>query len=157
MRELLARITGVAAALQAALAWLPPTLARLVVGVIFVQSGLGKLENLERVEQFFRELGIPAAELQARFVAVTELACGALLLVGLAARFAAVPLVVILVVAMVTALRDRIGSLLELFAVNEFLWASLLAVVIALGAGPLSLDALVRRFSETQPQGGTDR
>jgi len=145
MGELLERVTRLTTRLQTALAWLPPTLARLVVGTIFVRSGWGKLHNLENVAQFFRELGIPAAEFHARFVSGTELVCGALLLAGLAARFASVPLIVILIVAMSTALRDRVTSFVELFAVQEFLWAALLAVIVVFGAGPFSLDALVGR------------
>jgi putative oxidoreductase len=125
--------------------WLPPTAARLVVGWVFVTSGWGKLDNLAGVVEFFRELGIPAPELQAPFVAGTELVCGALLLAGFATRLAALPLVAVMAVALATALRERIGGLSDLFGLAEFLYAVLLASLVVLGAGPLSLDALRRR------------
>ncbi len=145
MRAQLDRLQRLAAALQVRLAWLPPTAARLVVGWIFVQSGWGKLHDLEGVVQFFRDLGIPAAELQAPFVAGTEFVCGALLLAGLATRLAALPLIVVMAVALSTALADRIAELSDLFGLSEFLYAVLLAGLVVAGAGPLSLDALVSR------------
>ena len=62
------------------------------MGLVFVTTGWGKLQNLDRVIEFFRSLGIPAPEYQAPFVAATELACGLLLVLGLGTRFAAVPI-----------------------------------------------------------------
>jgi putative oxidoreductase len=145
MRELLQRLERLAQAIQTRLAWLPPTAARIVIGWIFVQSGWGKLHNLDHVVQFFRDLGIPAPELQAPFVAATEFTCGALVLAGLATRLAALPLIGVMAVALTTALRDRIGELSDLFGLAEFLYVLLLATLVVLGAGPLSLDALLRR------------
>ena len=102
------------------LAWLPPTAARMTVGWIFVQSGWGKLHNLEAVVKFFTDLGIPAPQIQAPFVAGTELVCGTLVLAGLATRFAAVPLIGVMAVALTTALSDKISELSDLFALAEF-------------------------------------
>lgn len=145
MHALFDRAQRLAAGMQRRLAWLPPTAARFVVGWIFVQSGWGKLHNLEHVVQFFRDLGIPAPELQAPFVAATELGCGLLVLSGLATRVASLPLIAVMAVALSTALRDRISELADLFGLAEFLYALLLAGLVVLGAGPLSLDALVSR------------
>lgn len=131
--------------------WFPPSITRLVVGWVFVSSGWGKLHNLEGVVQFFRDLGIPAPELQAPFVAGTELVCGALLLAGLATRLAALPLIAVMAVALATALRDRIEALPDLFGLSEFLYAVLLASLVVLGAGPYSLDALVNRSRTPSP------
>ena len=47
------------------LRWLPPSVARLTVGWVFLQSGWGKLQNLPKVVGFFTELGIPAPQFQA--------------------------------------------------------------------------------------------
>ena len=86
-------------AVASRLAWLAPRVARLCVGLVFVTTGFGKLQHLDRVIEFFRSLGIPAPELQAPFVAATELSCGLLLILGLATRFAAIPLAITMVVA----------------------------------------------------------
>ena len=145
MRDLLGRLQELATALERRLDWLPPAAARLGGGWVFVLSGWGKLHNLEGVVQFFRDLGIPAPELQAPFVAGTELACGALLLAGLGTRLAALPLIAVMCVALATALRERIGSLSDLFGLSEFLYVVLLVGLLVFGAGRVSLDAVARK------------
>jgi putative oxidoreductase len=127
------------------LAFLPPLLARFVIGVIFVGSGWGKLHHLDQVTQFFAGLGIPFPELQAPFVAFTELVCGALVLVGLATRLAALPLICTMIVALATALADEIDGLGSLFGLSEFLYIALLVGLVVGGAGALSLDRFVAR------------
>src|SRR5262245_54364779 len=83
--------------------WLPPLLARVALGVTFVMTGWGKLHSLDSVEQFFAGLGIPAPGFQAALVATVELVGGALILVGLGTRLAAVPLAGVMAVAIATA------------------------------------------------------
>lgn len=141
------RISVIAARLRAAagtIAFLPPLAARIVVGWIMVESGWGKLHRLPDVIEFFRGLHIPAPEVQAPFAAGTELACGALLIAGLATRLAALPLMVVMTVAIVTAKRDEIASASDLFALSEFLIIVVLAMLVAHGAGALSLDRALR-------------
>ena len=125
------------------LRWLPPTLTRLVIGWVFLQSGWGKLHSLEKVTAFFTQLGIPAPAFQARLVACTELVCGALILVGLATRIATIPLMITMAVALMTALKSDIHGLSDLFGVSEFLYIALLAWLGVYGAGPLSLDRII--------------
>ncbi len=125
--------------------WFPPLLARLTLGVLFVSTGWGKVHNLPRVTAFFTELGIPFPAFHAGLVAWTELVCGALLIVGLLSRVAAVPLLVTMAVALLTAKRGEIHSLPDLFGLAEFGFAVLLVVVAIGGPGALSLDALVAR------------
>jgi len=139
MKMLRSLILRVAAALR----WLPPTLTRLVIGWVFLQSGWGKLHSLEKVVAFFTQLGIPAPEFQAKLVACTELVCGALILVGLATRIATIPLMITMAVALMTALKSDIHGLSDLFGVSEFLYIALLAWLGVYGAGPLSLDRII--------------
>ena len=134
-----------AGALERYLGWLPPTLARVTVGWIFVQSGWGKLHHLDQVVKFFSDLGIPAPQIQAPFAAATEFSCGSLVLLGLATRLAAPPLMVIMAVALSTALRDRIDELSDLFALAEYCYVVLLVGLAIYGGGPLSLDAWIAR------------
>ena len=49
--------------------WLPPLAARMTLGLVFIESGWGKLHNLEKVTSYFTELGIPFASIQAPTVA----------------------------------------------------------------------------------------
>lgn len=136
--------------------WLPPLLARLTVGLVFFQSGWGKLHNLQQVTDYFTELGLPAPATQAMMASGTEFVCGALLLAGLATRYAAVPLIVVMLVALRTALWDQIDSLGSLFGLAEFLYIALLVVIATYGAGPLSLDYVLERartpVEEKKPQ-----
>jgi putative oxidoreductase len=125
------------------LAWLPPILSRICVGWLFMQTGWGKLHDLPRVAEFFRELGIPAPELQAPFAATAEFVCGTLILAGLATRLATVPLIVTMIVAIATARRADLSGIADLFGFVEYLYILLLLWIGVAGPGPLSLDRLV--------------
>src|SRR6516225_6103539 len=129
------------------LAWLPPLVARVTVGWVFVLSGWGKLHNLPKIVDFFRQLGIPAPDVQAPFVAGNELVCGALVLVGLFARVATIPLMIMVIVAIVTAQRANVSSVDDVFGLSEFLYFVLLGWIGVTGPGPISLDALFVRLA----------
>jgi len=126
--------------------WLGPLLARLTVGVVFAQSGWGKLHNLEKVTEFFGSIGIPYPELQAPFVAGVELVGGVLIAVGLLSRLAAVPLTITMIVAILTALRDQIEGVGDLLGLVEFAYIALFVWIAIAGPGAVSLDALLVRF-----------
>jgi putative oxidoreductase len=148
VRSLHARLVAGAERLRS----MPPFAARLCVGVVFASAGWGKLHNLERVIEFFGSLGIPAPELQAPFVAATELGCGLLLIAGLATRFAALPLVVTMIVAIRTALWGELEGVIDLVGRQEFLLIVLLLWLAVAGAGALSLDAVAaRRLRPVRP------
>lgn len=139
-----------ALAITERLGWLPPLLARLVIGLVFVKTGWGKLHHLDTVVEYFRSLGIPRPELQAPFAATMEFACGLLVLVGLFTRLAAVPLIVIMIVALKTAFGDQLAkagggldTLNELFGLAEFLYVTLLVWLALAGAGAVSLDRML--------------
>lgn len=75
-------------------------LIRLVVGLIFASEGFQKFLYAEaQGAGRFAKIGIPAPELMGPFVGVLEIVCGWLLLVGLATRLAALPLVLNMLVA----------------------------------------------------------
>jgi putative oxidoreductase len=122
------------------LEWAPPLLARLVVGVVFASSGWGKVHNLEKVTAFFTELHIPAPAFQAVFVSYVELVCGSLLLVGLASRLVAIPLIISMLVAIVTAKAQDIHGVSDLFGTVEFTYVALMAWIVIAGPGRVSLD-----------------
>lgn len=139
MEKFKALVLTAAAKLQ----FLAPILARLVIGTVFVQTGWGKLHNLDQIVNFFRELGIPAPELQAPFVSGVELVCGAMILAGLMTRLAALPLIGTMVVAILTAkLKDFTGPL-DVFGTQEFDYIVLLLVLFVYGAGKFSIDQLI--------------
>jgi putative oxidoreductase len=104
------------------------------------------------VIEFFGSLGIPHPELQAPFASATELVCGTLLLAGLFTRIASVPLIVTMVVAIVTAQRENVAALGDLFGLTEYLYIVLLLWLGISGGGPLSVaHLLVRRVERREP------
>jgi putative oxidoreductase len=122
--------------------------ARLTVGVLFVSTGWGKVHNLDKVTSFFAELGIPMPGLNATVASYTELVCGSLLVIGLASRFASLPLVVTMVVAILTAKRAEVHGLADLFGLVEWTYIAILLVIAAVGPGFASVDAIAaKRFS----------
>ncbi|MDZ4678140.1 MAG: DoxX family protein [Oligoflexia bacterium] len=119
--------------------WLPGLLTRLTLGVMFVEAGWGKLGHIAKVTQFFLELGIPMPEFHAWLVALTELVCGALLIVGVFVRYASVALAITMGVALVTAKSESIETITDIAGVPEFLYIILLSWLAVFGAGSISL------------------
>jgi putative oxidoreductase len=116
-----------------------------------VQTGWGKLGDINKVINFFTSLGIPAPALNAWFVSGLELVGGVLLILGLGSRLIALPLAIDMIVAYITADREALASILSApdkfyaAAPYTFLMASL--IVLIFGPGKLSVDALLtRRF-----------
>lgn len=126
-----------------------PLLARLGFGQAFVVTGLGKLDNLPRVVEFFASLGIPLPSVQAPLIATLELVGGIALLLGLATRTFAFLLACTMVVALLThdgpallaalPLRDDATQVAPIAPLLTFVW------LLAHGAGPVSVDALLAR------------
>jgi len=124
------------------LSFLGPTLARLTLGVVFMGTGWGKLHSLDKVTGFFAELGIPAPGFNAILASSAELICGALLLVGLLSRLAAIPLIVVMTVAILTAKIDNLHGVSDLLGFEEWTYIVLALWIAVAGPGPLSLDGL---------------
>src|SRR5437773_3076139 len=125
------RLRRLVHSVSSGLAWLPPTVARLTLGFIFLHSGWGKLHDLPKVVAYFTELGIPAPQFQAPLAATTEFVCGALVLLGLFTRVASLPLIATMLVAILTALRSNIHGLSDLFGTSEYLYIALLLWLVA--------------------------
>src|SRR5262245_32246862 len=78
-------------------------LIRLLVGAVFLAEGIQKfLFPAALGVGRFAKIGLPAPELLAPFVGIVEITCGALLIVGLLTRWAAVPLLIDISVAIAT-------------------------------------------------------
>ncbi len=121
-------------------------LVRLAVGGVFLSEGIQKFIFPAALGVGrFAKIGIPTPAFSAPFVGVVEIGCGALILLGLGTRLAAVPLVIDMLVA--------IGTTKIPLLVTAGLWAmahearvdfsmllgSLFLLVV--GGGPWALDA----------------
>jgi putative oxidoreductase len=135
-------------------AFLGPTLARLTVGLVFIGTGWGKLHSIPDVTSFFTDLHIPAPGFHARLVAGTEFFGGLLVLVGLGTRLVSLPLAFTMVIAILTAKRPNIDGLTTLVGFEEWSYLVMFLWIALAGAGPLSLDALIRRVR--RPHRGRD-
>jgi putative oxidoreductase len=78
-------------------------LIRLAVGAVFLSEGLQKfLFPADLGVGRFAKISLPSPELLAPFVGTFEITCGMLVLLGLLTRLAAIPLAVIMLVAIAT-------------------------------------------------------
>lgn len=123
-------------------------LIRLIVGGVFFSEGIQKFlyPDALGVGRFIK-IGIPEPEIMAPFVGVFEIACGSLLVLGLATRLAAIPMIIEMLVAIWTTkipilVRDGFWSMAHEARTD---WAMLLGSLFLLivGGGMWSLDALV--------------
>jgi putative oxidoreductase len=125
------------------ISWVGPLAVRLSLGSVFIGTGWGKLHNLAQVTGFFTELGIPFPAVQAPMVSGIELVGGTLILLGLFTRFAALPLVLIMLVAIGTAKRPEIDGIRTMLAFEEFTYLAGFLWLFVAGAGKASLDTLL--------------
>lgn len=123
--------------------WIGPLAVRLVLGLVFVATGWGKLHDLDSVTQFFTSLHIPAAHANAVLVSSVELAGGAMLILGLGTRIAALVLVAVMAVAIWTAKLPAIHGLADLAGTLELAYLAAFVWLALAGPGRASADHLL--------------
>jgi putative oxidoreductase len=131
------------------------TLNRLAVGMFFMLSGYHKLFNTERhrvLAEQLKELGLHAVGFNQWWVPAVEFSAGGAVLVGFLAPLAAFGLLFLILVTLVTSGPQRISVLKPIdradrlddwLYVPETLYALMLIVIVSIGAGPYSLDAVI--------------
>lgn len=132
---------------------------RLIVGYGFWAHGYAKLaRGPEKFAAILDAIGIPEPGLMSWLTVIVELLGGALVLLGFGVEIAAVPMAIVLVVAIVTVhLPNGFSSIkLQTFDAKgahfgqpgyetDLLYLAGLAALLLAGSGPLSLDRLVSR------------
>ena len=140
-------------------------LVRLMVGGVFMAEGIQKFVYADELGiGRFAKIGIPSPEIMGPFVGLVEIVCGALVIVGLLTRLAAIPLLIDISVAILsTKLPILLGhgywtftlpklsrygfwSMVHEARTDFSMWLGLVFLLIV-GAGTLSLDALLMRPS----------
>jgi putative oxidoreductase len=138
-------------------------LIRLLVGLVFVPEGIQKLIFPDILGAGrFATIGIPYPEVMGPFVGIVEIVCGALILAGFLTRLAAIPLIIIMIVALVStkapillgqdfwifhlpkASRYGFWSMMHEARIDFCMLLASLYLLIA-GAGAWSIDALISR------------
>lgn len=144
--------------------WRSPGSSQWALLIRFSLAGVFLLEGLQKLlfpdllgSGRFAAIGIPLPSLTGPLVGLFELVCGALLLLGLFSRYAAVPLIIIMLVAILsTKIPILLGTDWLIFKVRELDrygfwsfahetrtdWAMLMGALYVLlaGPGPWSLD-----------------
>ncbi|MBX3444996.1 MAG: DoxX family protein [Planctomyces sp.] len=120
-------------------------LIRLMVGLVFVSEGIQKFLYPESVGAGrFEKIGFSSPELTAGVVAVFEIVCGALIVLGLLTRLAVLPTITIMLVALgstkVPILMESGFWKMAHDSRTDFsmLLGSLFLLIV--GAGPWSID-----------------
>ncbi len=132
-------------------------LVRLMAGAVFLSEGIQKFLFSDQLGAGrFTRIGIPAPELLAPFVGVVEIVCGAMVLIGLLTRLAAIPLIINMLVAIATTKIPILAGKGFWAMAHEARtdWSMLLGSIFLLiaGPGPLSVDSrLGRHRREQQP------
>lgn len=136
----------------------PYLAARVATGVFFVFSGYHKLTNLKRRAVFvatLRASGVPFVPVMQWFVPSVEFLGGLAVAFGFLTPLAAVGLAAICLVATcadgVRRIRswdaiDKADLIDDVLYLPEVLYILLLALFIASGAGPFSIDAILSRL-----------
>ena len=133
----------------------PPAvlIIRLLVGAVFLSEGIQKfLYPNELAAGRFAKIGIPVPEVMGPFVGAVEIVCGLLLLLGLLTRFAALVLIINMLVAIAATkvpilMKDGFWKMAHAARTD---WSMLLdsLFLLLVGAGAWSLDARLSRTEE---------
>lgn len=121
-------------------------LIRLGVGLIFLTQGILKFMDPAMGVARFTRIGFPHPYFTAHFVGAFEIICGALVLIGLWTRAAAIPLLIIICTAIATTKIPELARPNQGFwfmvsdARTDFAMLCCLLFLLATGAGPCSLD-----------------
>ncbi|HEY2382839.1 MAG TPA: DoxX family protein [Terriglobia bacterium] len=116
-------------------------LMRIGVGAVFFTAGLLKYNSFEfAVKLFEEEYKVPvlAPAVAARLAMFNELTFSTLLFLGLATRFATLPLL-----GMITVIQIFVYPQAW---TDHVLWGSILIFLLTRGPGALSLDHLIERY-----------
>jgi len=127
------------------LAEIPVLMLRIMLGFGFYQPAIMKWKDMEATAIWFNKIGIPAPVLGSYLAASSEIAAVVLLPLGLASRIIAIPLLIVLLVAIVTV---HLGN--GFYAGNNgfevpFYYIVMLFGLLINGSGKISLDNIIKR------------
>jgi putative oxidoreductase len=125
---------------------------RLYWGIQLMQSGWGKLHNLDKVTDFFTSLNLPIPHQTAIFISCVEFFGGLLFAAGLLSRVISLVLTVNMIMAYLSVPSDR-QAFFSIFsdpdkfaAAAPYVFLIAAIIVFLFGPGVLSLDELASRF-----------
>ena len=126
--------------------WIPALLMRLFVGYFFMETGWGKIHNLDGFTMRFAQWGIPYPAFNAALSAYTEFLGGALTILGLGMRFVSIPMIINMIVAILSVKLKDVSGLDDFAELDEPLYALSFVWLFFSGAGWLSVDYFLGQF-----------
>src|SRR5713226_3224124 len=115
--------------------WIAQLLVRLFVGYFFMETGWGKLHNLDGFALRFVGWGIPYPYFNAALSAYTEFIGGWLTIFGLGTRLVSMPMIINMLVAILKVNLKRVTSLDDFVELDEPLYALAYLWLLLSGAG----------------------
>lgn len=112
---------------------------RILLASMFIIAGFQKIGAYGGTQQYMEFFGVPGSLLP--LVILLEIGAGLLVAVGLFTRFAALALAGFAMLAALTFHRDFADQVQMLFFVKNFAIAGGFLMLVAFGAGALSIDA----------------
>lgn len=119
-------------------------LLRLILAYGFFHPALMKLKNIKSTSEWFESMGYPFPYFNAFLSGVTEMVGVILLILGLGTRFIALPLQIIMLVAIFTLHFDKGFNAGDNGYEIPLYYLLMLLVLMAQGAGKYSLDYLFK-------------
>ncbi len=125
---------------------------RVYWGWEFFLSGKGKFINHDKIAEIFQRLNLPLPDLLAWLAAGVECFGGLFLLLGLASRLVAIPLVFTMIVAYVAGDWEKIRNIVsdpdKFVTADPFLFLFTSLIVLIFGPGRVSVDYLLKCYFE---------
>lgn len=162
---LIEKMTSAGSRVRSALAPWAPIPLRLIVGYGFMEHGFAKIaRGPDSFAAILQALGVPAPHFTAWVSILIELLGGLAVLVGGLVTFASIPMALLLLVAIFTVHLPNGFSSVKLVAVTaagpqfgpvgyevSLLYLACLAALVFAGAGPFSLDSVLKKRNQRKP------
>jgi putative oxidoreductase len=122
------------------------------------QTGIGKLQHIGKIADFFSQLNIPFPLANAWFIGCLETFGSALIIVGLFSRVVAILLTISMIVAYTAADMEAWSSFLtnpdKFEKADPFIFLLAAIAILIFGPGKISLDYLLSLFIKRGPREG---
>lgn len=124
---------------------LAPLILRVVLGYGFFEPAWNKLQDVNAIGEWFESMELPAPYLQAWLATLTEVLGVVLLVLGLGTRIIAIPLTIVMLVAIKTVHWEHGFAASDNGYEIPFYYTCMLLCLVFLGSGRLSLDYLLSK------------
>ncbi len=116
-------------------------IGRILLSILFITAGFGKLTAITATAGWFGSIGLPMPSVLAVLVGLLELVGGLAIIAGFQVRIAALALAVFTVAATLIAHTDLADQIQQLMFMKNLSIVGGLLILAAFGAGAYSVDA----------------